>query len=95
MRFLQFEQIADNRFKGQADTINALANRRNAIVRALRVIPGVTVDWDNMRRYDWPDGSTQFRQTYRIFKEGRGATWQTIMEIVDAVKAPHYEFKTI
>lgn len=91
MRTLTFEQIADSRFI--ADT-EAEINRIEAEITAnIAQLHGVTLEVGEIRLLDgWGDGTHQHRQTYYIRKDGRKATWDNVMDAVNKVHAPYYQF---
>lgn len=91
MRTLKFEQIADSRFV--PDTSIEIKRIHNGIINAFKNLSGVSVKTTEVRLLDkWPDGSNQRRQTYYIQKVGRKTTWNAVMEAVNSVKAPYYQF---
>ena len=91
MRTLTFEQIADSRFI--ADT-EAEINRIEAEITAnIAQLHGVTLEVGEIRLLDgWGDGTHQHRQTYYIRKDGRKVTWDNVMDAVNKVRTPYYQF---
>lgn len=91
MRTLTFEQIADSRFI--ADTEAEIKRMEAEITANIAQLHGVTLRTGVVRLLaGWGDGTHQHRQTYYIRKEGRKTTWDNVMEAVNKVRAPYYQF---
>lgn len=91
MRVLKFEQITDSRFDADPESkINRIARE---ILTNLNSLVGVSVEiCTPILLNGWGDGSFQYRQTYFVKKMGRKITWNDIMDAINKVKAPRYQF---
>ena len=97
MRILTFSLIA-----GYPNNMSQteMLDKMNAMIAEvssnLSKLPGVTVShrgiskcWDPDKT---PDQFDQVRCAFSVKKEGRGTTWDTIMETVNKTYAPKYNF---
>lgn len=89
-RVLHFMQIADGRFgEGESE----LKERIQSITDNLQALPNVKVFTEHFRKIHFgdPEPCTQWRVDMYVSKDN-SATWETVMHIINSVKAVPYDF---
>lgn len=89
-RMLHFMQIVDSRFNENEEL---LKERISLISTNLEQLPDVKVTTDRYRKvyFGEPEPGIQYRVDFYVSKS-RSTTWETIMHIVNNVKAVPYDF---
>lgn len=93
MATLHFQQIVDNRRKGETKAL--LMKRVGEIKRKLAKLPDVTIRVGAPRRVHFgpPEPSMQWRVDFWVRKSSRKTTWNDIYRAVNSVKAVPYSFR--
>ncbi|WP_121616606.1 hypothetical protein [Virgibacillus halodenitrificans] len=88
-RTLTFEQIVDSRFEL---TKEDLLQRHERLMTLLVKQKSLTVVSGKPIKYEWPNGTVQYRIRYHIKKEGRKLKWNDVYCLVNSVKPVPYDF---